>query len=189
MFFAAFVFGPWARAVRPSALAWERALGRLENRLTDCTRSRLHVGPGRRACPWCRRTDDGLPDAWPDVSGKGIRPRPPSLRRRLAVKFRRSVRAAARVQATWAMTRTRGLRAALPAWAALVTLAAVIPSVTFSLLAALTLVARLRLGSLRLTARRTRRLWRRIHPAVPPALWWVLVAVLVLAELLAPPPF
>jgi DNA-binding helix-hairpin-helix protein with protein kinase domain len=189
MFYAAFVLGPWFGPARPSALSWERALGRLENRLTECGRSRLHVRPGRRRCPWCRRTDAGLPDAWPDVSGKGIRPRPPSLPRRLAMKFRRAIRVAAHAQGTWAMTRTKGLRAALPACAALVAAVLVIPAVTLPLLAALTLVARLRLGSLRLTARRTRRLGRRLRLAVPPALWWALVVVLVLAELLAPPPF
>lgn len=189
MFYAAFALGPWIGAARPSALSWERALGQLESRLTGCGRSRLHVRPGRRACPWCRRTDGGLPDAWPDVSGKGIRPRPPSLPRRLTLKVRGALRAAARVQSRWAMARTSGLRAALPAWAALVTLALVVPSVTLPLLASLTLVARLRLGSIRLTARRTRRLWRRLRPAAPPALWWALVVGLLLAELLAPPPF
>ncbi len=182
MFMAAFVLGPWLRFARPSASAWVEALSRLERRLTPCRRSPHHVKSGRR-CPWCRRIDAGLPDAWPSSTGKSLRPRPASAASRT---WRRTNAAALR---GWRRSVERvHLWGGLPVMVAFITAAVVVPSVTLPALAVLMAGLRWRSGSGRATTRLLTRAWR-VALRLPYFWWWALVIALAAAEALAPRPF
>lgn len=182
MFLSAFVLGPWLRPARPSAGAWALALAKLEQRLAPCRRSPQHLKTGRR-CPWCRRVDGGLPDAWPSPDGKAVRARRPSLLTRTG-----------RAASTWAKQRSRRAFARVRWWggapvgAALAAAVLVVPSVCFPVLAAALVAVRWRTGSGRASARFLLRLWR-VARRLPQIWWWSIVTALAAAELLAGPPF
>jgi DNA-binding helix-hairpin-helix protein with protein kinase domain len=176
MFTAAFLLGPLLRSARPSAVAWESALARLEERLRPCGRSPMHLRVGRRRCPWCRRVDAGMSDPWPDAAGKGVRPRPLGTmarwRRQLAASTRSAGRSIRLSAGSWLWLRTSGFRRSAPMTAALIAAWSVAPLEAGAFVAVAFAVLRWRRGSLRASARSLRRWERLARRKVRPAIWW-----------------
>lgn len=177
LFVRAFVLGPAWKSARPSAAAWEAALTKLESRLVECPRSKSHVHPARRRCPWCRRVDRGFPDPFPTAAGDGVPRRLPSRsavrRRALILRARRRGRTAG----GWFWRRTAPVRHVAPAVVGLGATARLAPALTAAALILTLGAVRLRTRSLSRTAAAVWRFLPMLAARVRPGYWLTLASL------------
>lgn len=189
LFFRAFVLGPSAPWARPTAAAWEAALGRLEARLQTCKRSPAHLHLRRSPCPWCTRVDRGLPDPFPEAGGRTVSRRPPSWMTRHRRKASRFVSSAGRRLSAAVWRRTTGIRAALAPLAGVTATAVLVPLVSTVVLVLTLALTHRRTGSARATFAAVWRFLPKLTSRVRPGYWWALSALALGAELALGPPW
>ncbi|MBW3536963.1 MAG: hypothetical protein KY395_04220 [Actinobacteria bacterium] len=187
LFFRAFVLGPAAPWVRPTAASWESALADLEDRLGSCRRSPTHTHLRRSRCPWCARVDRGLPDPFPQADGRGVSRRPASWMARRRRAATQAIRSVARRSSSAAWNRTASARSALPPLAGIAATIVLAPLVSATVLVMALAVTLRRNRSATNTIRAVWRFLPKLIHRVRPAYWWALAATALAVELGAAP--